>query len=164
VPNNNTGSTVCTPESSDFFGPHGRARLRWQLAACRIPSQRAIRFFTDTLDNDQVVFYFARMAETEIPQTLPLPGSVEEAEEESESSLEPGYLVICWNDPVNFMDYVTHVFQRVFGWPRKKAEFHMLQVHEQGKSVLTRESLEKAEHYVHQLQKHSLHATMERDE
>ena len=80
------------------------------------------------------------------------------------SSLEPGWLVICWNDPVNFMDYVTHVFQQVFSWPKKKAEFHMLQVHEQGKSVLTRESMEKAEHYVHQLQRYTLHATMERDE
>ena len=39
----------------------------------------------------------------------------------------------------------------------------MKQVHNLGKSVLVRESLEKAEHYVHQLQKYSLHATMERD-
>jgi ATP-dependent Clp protease adaptor protein ClpS len=93
-----------------------------------------------------------------------LPGTVETTEERSESTLEPGYLVICWNDPVNFMEYVTHVFQTVFGWPRQKAEQHMLQVHEQGKSVLTRESMEKAEHYVHQLQRYTLHATMERDE
>ena len=85
-------------------------------------------------------------------------------EEKSKSRLEPGYLVICWNDPVNFMAYVTHVFQKVFGWPKQKAEFHMLQVHEQGKSVLTRESMEKAEHYVHQLQQYTLHATMEPDE
>lgn len=77
---------------------------------------------------------------------------------------EPGYLVICWDDPVNLMDYVTHVFQVVFGWNREKAETHMLQVHKQGRSVLLRESLEKAEHYVHQLQKYSLHATMERDQ
>ena len=77
--------------------------------------------------------------------------------------LEPGYLVICWNDPVNLMPYVTHVFQQVFGWERPKAERHMLQVHEQGKSVLSRESLEKAEFYVHQLQKYALHATMEGD-
>ena len=102
------------------------------------------------------------MAETDVPQLLP--GTVQEAEEKSKTRLEPGYLVICWNDPVNFMDYVTHVFQTVFGWPRQKAQFHMLQVHEQGKSILTRESFEKAEHYVHQLQKYSLHATMERDE
>ena len=39
----------------------------------------------------------------------------------------------------------------------------MLQVHRQGKSVLARTSLEKAEHFVHQLQKYTLHATMQRD-
>ncbi len=102
------------------------------------------------------------MSETAVPELLP--GAVQEEQEKPKSGLEPGYLVICWNDPVNFMDYVTHVFQVVFGWNKQKAEFHMLQVHEQGKSVLTRESMEKAEHYVHQLQKYSLHATMERDE
>lgn len=79
------------------------------------------------------------------------------------TQLDPGYLVICWDDPVNLMEYVTHVFQQVFGWSRQKAHQHMLQVHEQGKSVLTRESMEKAEHYVHQLHRYSLHATMEKD-
>ena len=76
---------------------------------------------------------------------------------------EPGYLVICWDDPVNLMHYVTHVFQVVFGWKKAKAEKHMLEVHTQGKSVLTRECLEKAEFFVHELQKYSLHATMERE-
>ena len=59
------------------------------------------------------------------------------------------------------MEYVTHVFQKVFGWERKRAEKHMLEVHEKGKSILTRESLERAEFYVHQLQQYNLHATME---
>jgi ATP-dependent Clp protease adaptor protein ClpS len=118
--------------------------------------------FLSPLDNRQSIFYFASMAETAVPEMLP--GSVQEAQENPKSDLESGYLVVCWNDPVNYMDYVTHVFQTVFGWQRQKAQFHMLQVHEQGKSVLTRDSLEKAEHYVHQLQKYSLHATMERDE
>ena len=86
-----------------------------------------------------------------------------EGDTESLSDLEPGYLVVCWNDPVNLMDYVTHVFQSVFGWPRQKAEFHMQQVHHEGRSVLAREGLEKAEFYVHQLQKFTLHATLERD-
>ncbi len=86
-----------------------------------------------------------------------------EDETRSRDDIDPGYLVICWNDPVNLMAYVTHVFMRVFGWNKQKAEFHMLQVHRQGKSVLTRESLEKAEFYVHQLQKYTLHATMEPD-
>lgn len=75
----------------------------------------------------------------------------------------PGYLVICWDDPVNLMNYVTHVFQKVFGWDRKKAEKHMMEVHNNGKSVLTRETLERAEHYVHQLQKYRLMATLEKE-
>lgn len=87
----------------------------------------------------------------------------QEEQTRTKDDLEPGYLVVCWNDPVNLMDFVTHVFQKVFGWDRQKAERHMRQVHEQGKSVLVRESLEKAEFYVHQLQKYALHATLERD-
>ncbi len=101
------------------------------------------------------------MAKTATPEIRPDVG--QDNETRSRDALEPGYLVICWNDPVNLMTYVTHVFQKVFGWPRKKAEFHMLQVHRQGKSVLVRESLEKAEFYVHQLQKYTLHATLEPD-
>ena len=73
------------------------------------------------------------------------------------------WVAIVWNDPVNLMSYVTHVFQKVFNWTREKAHYHMLQVHRQGKSVLTRETLERAEHYVPQLQKYRLHATMEKE-
>lgn len=96
------------------------------------------------------------------PLDLPLPTTEETPEQDARGLKEPGFLVICWNDPINLMGYVTHVFQTVFGWDRKKAEKHMLEVHELGRSVLTRESFEKAEFYVHQLQKHSLQATLER--
>jgi ATP-dependent Clp protease adaptor protein ClpS len=92
-----------------------------------------------------------------------LPAIEQDRQTDSRSDLEPGYLVICWNDPVNLMVYVTHVFQTVFGWERQKAEKKMLEVHRLGKSLLTRESLEKAEFYVHQLQKYNLHATLERE-
>lgn len=95
------------------------------------------------------------------PVELPLPTIEITPEEQTRSTREPGYLVIAWNDPVNLMPYVTHVFQTVFGWERKKAEKHMMEVHEHGKSVLVRESFEKAEFYVHQLQKYSLQATLE---
>ncbi|HSH15555.1 MAG TPA: ATP-dependent Clp protease adaptor ClpS [Verrucomicrobiae bacterium] len=102
-----------------------------------------------------------RMAATDEP--LVLPEVTHDEDTKSRDELEPGFLVICWNDPVNFTQYVTHVFQQVFGWPKEKAEKHMLEVHEKGRSVLTRESLERAEHYVHQLQGYALHATMEPD-
>lgn len=93
-----------------------------------------------------------------------LPEIEQDEQTGSKSELEPAWLVICWNDPVNLMNYVTHVFQVVFGWNRQKAEYHMLQVHNNGKSLLARTTMEKAEHYVHQLQKYTLHATMEREQ
>ena len=91
--------------------------------------------------------------------TAPTPEKV--VDTRSKDKLGPVYYVICWNDPVNLMVYVTHVFMRIFGWNREKAQKHMLEVHEKGKSVLVREGAERAEHYVHQLQEYQLHATME---
>jgi ATP-dependent Clp protease adaptor protein ClpS len=102
------------------------------------------------------------MPEPLLPMVLPKPG--EETKTRPKDEADPGYLVICWDDPVNLMDYVTHVFQTVFGWPKQKAEHHMMEVHKKGKSLLTRDTFEKAEHYVHQLHAFGLHATMERDE
>ena len=130
--------------------------MRWS-AAVRSPA-----FGQPALDSRPGTFYLPPMAATATPEVRPDIGRDEQTD--SRTDLEPGYLVICWNDPVNLMDYVTHVFQVVFGWQRQKAETPMLQVHNQGKSVLTRESLEKAEFYVHQLQRYTLHATMERDQ
>jgi len=111
------------------------------------------------LDKPSAQPYFFLVPDTATPVVQP--GS--DTETQSQRDREPGYLVVCWNDPVNFMDYVTHVFQKVFGWTRQKAEFHMRQVHNEGRSVLVREGLERAEFYVHQLQKYTLHATLERD-
>ena len=53
------------------------------------------------------------MAGTATPQIQP--GIIQVTQDKPKSGLEPGYLVICWNDPVNYMVYVTHVFQTVFG-------------------------------------------------
>lgn len=100
------------------------------------------------------------MPETVEPIVLP---HIDE-KTDPKSTEDPGYLVICWDDPVNLMDYVTHVFQKVFGWSKQKAEQHMLEVHQTGKSLVAREGFEKAEHYVHQLQSYGLQATMERDQ
>ncbi|MBX3732427.1 MAG: ATP-dependent Clp protease adaptor ClpS [Verrucomicrobiae bacterium] len=92
---------------------------------------------------------------------MPLPETEILPESDAKETREPGFLVICWNDPVNHMAYVTHVFQTVFGWNRQKAEKHMLEVHQKGRSVLTRDGFERAEFLVHQLQKFSLQATLE---
>ena len=107
-------------------------------------------------------WYISGMSQSAAPIAPPKTEKTEKTE--PRELRDRGYLVICWNDPVNLMVYVTHVFQIVFGWPKERAEQHMMQVHQAGKSLLARETFEKAEHYVHQLQGYGLHATMEREE
>ena len=55
------------------------------------------------------------------------------------------WVVIVWNDPVNLMSYVSYVFQSYFGYSETKARKLMLEVHQQGKSVVATGSREQAE-------------------
>ena len=73
------------------------------------------------------------------------------------------WIVIVWNDPINLMSYVTWVFQKLFGYPRHKAEKLMMDVHSKGKAVVSHGSREKAEFDVSRLHAHGLWATMERE-
>ena len=85
-----------------------------------------------------------------------------EQETSSEEALDFPWQVVVHNDPVNLMSYVTMVFQRVFGYPREKAERHMLEVHHKGRSVLWSGMRERAELYVQQLHGYLLLATLEK--
>jgi ATP-dependent Clp protease adaptor protein ClpS len=71
------------------------------------------------------------------------------------------WLVIVWNDPINLMSYVTFVFQKLFGYSLEKATQLMLQVHHQGKAVVSSGAREKAEFDTSRLHAHGLWATME---
>jgi len=92
------------------------------------------------------------------------PGVIQLDETATKESLATPWNVVVHNDPINLMTYVTMVFQRVFGYPREKAEQHMLEVHRQGRSVVWSGGCEQAEHYVHQLQSYQLLTTMEKSE
>jgi ATP-dependent Clp protease adaptor protein ClpS len=83
---------------------------------------------------------------------------------ETEMATDQPWNVVVHNDPVNLMSYVTMVFKRVFGYPPDRAQKHMLEVHELGRSVLWTGEREKAELYVQQLHSHLLLATLERTE
>ena len=72
-----------------------------------------------------------------------------------------GWQVLVWNDPVNLMSYVVFVFQKVLGFDETKAKKHMLEVHQQGRSVVAIETREKAEMYCHRLQEFGLQSTLE---
>ena len=85
-----------------------------------------------------------------------------EKQTETEDAIDLPWQVVVHNDPVNLMTYVTMVFQRVFGYPREKAEHHMLEVHQKGRSILWSGVRERAELYVQQLHGYLLLATLEK--
>ena len=85
-----------------------------------------------------------------------------EKEPRAEEELDLPWHVVVHNDPVNLMSYVTMVFQRVFGYPRDRAERHMLEVHQKGRSILWSGMRERAELYVQQLHGYLLLATIEK--
>jgi ATP-dependent Clp protease adaptor protein ClpS len=85
-----------------------------------------------------------------------------EKQEATSEEIEMPWNVVVHNDPVNLMSYVTMVFQRVFGYPRERAEKHMLEVHHNGRSILWTGLRERAELYVQQLHGYLLLATIEK--
>ncbi|MFM8861964.1 MAG: ATP-dependent Clp protease adapter ClpS [Acidimicrobiia bacterium] len=78
-------------------------------------------------------------------------------------SVDRPWIVLVWDDPINLMTYVTFVLQKLFGYSREKAESLMLQVHHEGRAVVSSGSREKAELDVFRLHEHGLWATMQQD-
>ncbi|MDQ3777598.1 MAG: ATP-dependent Clp protease adapter ClpS [Actinomycetota bacterium] len=88
---------------------------------------------------------------------------VEQPSELDDPDHDRPWVVIVWNDPINLMSYVTLVFQKLFGYTRARATQLMLQVHYEGKAVVSSGAREKAELDVSRLHAHGLWATMQRD-
>lgn len=82
----------------------------------------------------------------------------------SQQQLEDAWRVVVLNDPVNLMSYVVMVFKKVLGFDEVKARRHMLEVHEQGRSVVWVGVRETAEAHVFSLQQWHLTAVLEPDE
>lgn len=74
------------------------------------------------------------------------------------------WVTIVWDDPINLMTYVTHVFMVVFGYSRTKAQELMLQVHNDGKAVVSSGTREEMEHDVAMLHEYGLWATLQKSE
>ena len=88
--------------------------------------------------------------------------TITEKKDKTSTELDGTWNVLVFDDPVNLMDYVTKVFQKVFGYPRKKAEDLMTTVHQAGKALVWSGSRDPAELYVQQLHSYQLHASMEK--
>ncbi|GAA1162199.1 ATP-dependent Clp protease adapter ClpS [Nesterenkonia sandarakina] len=71
------------------------------------------------------------------------------------------YQVVVWNDPVNLMTYVSWVFRSYFGHSKARAEQLMMQVHQEGRAVVSHGPREKAEQDVTAMHQYGLQATLE---
>jgi ATP-dependent Clp protease adaptor protein ClpS len=98
-----------------------------------------------------------------IAPTAPAPSKIDLPDIGEDPQTDKPWIVIVWNDPINLMSYVTFVLQKLFGYPKAKAEKLMLDVHHKGKAVVSNGPKEKAELDVFRLHEHGLWATMQHD-
>jgi ATP-dependent Clp protease adaptor protein ClpS len=89
------------------------------------------------------------------------PVEIAEPDVEDVTVTDKPWIVVVWNDPVNLMSYVVYVFQKLFGYSREKATKLMLEVHHDGKALVSNGSRDKCEADVARLHAHGLWATME---
>lgn len=80
----------------------------------------------------------------------------------SELETTTPFACVVWNDPVNLMSYVTHVFMTYFNYTKEKAEALMLQVHHDGKAYVSYGDREKIERDVAAMHEYGLWATIEK--
>ena len=119
-----------------------------------------LTFFMNRLPRNKVA-QGAVLSVINVPRSALEMPTIEKQEATSEE-VEMPWNVVVHNDPVNLMSYVTMVFERVFGYPRERAEKHMLEVHHHGRSILWSGLRERAELYVQQLHGYLLLATVEK--
>jgi ATP-dependent Clp protease adaptor protein ClpS len=103
-------------------------------------------------------------AEPSTPGTTTSPTRTLEPETVSKSSLSRPWNVVVWNDPITLMNYVVYVFQKLFGFSGDKATQLMLEVHQQGRTIVATVDREKAEYYVSRLHGFGLQASLEQTE
>lgn len=69
--------------------------------------------------------------------------------------------VVVWDDPINLMTYVTHVFRTYFRYPTAVAEQLMLRVHNEGRAVVATGERELMERHVAAMHGYGLLASLE---
>lgn len=87
----------------------------------------------------------------------------EDVETAEEAEVDAPWVTIVWNDPVNLMSYVTFVFMQYFGYPRVKAESLMMDVHQEGRAMVSSGSRDAMERDVTAMHSYGLWATMSRE-
>lgn len=100
------------------------------------------------------------------PDVSPPPAggtAVAERPAETVSALTP-WVTVVWDDPVNLMSYVTHVFRTYFGFDKAHAEKLMMRVHTEGRAQVSSGTREEMERDVSAMHAFGLWATLEKAE
>ncbi len=95
-----------------------------------------------------------------VSTVAPAEVEVETPSDEDVTDRDRPWIVGVWNDPINLMSYVTLVFRKLFGYSEAEAMRLMLQVHEEGKAVVSTGTREKAELDVSRLHARGLWASL----
>lgn len=92
------------------------------------------------------------------PLTVP---EADESVDLSAAPMEP-WQVVVWNDPVNLMSYVVHVFRTYFGYSTDRATALMLAVHHDGHAIVATGPRETMEVHAQAMHDYGLWATVRR--
>ena len=98
-----------------------------------------------------------------VSQVIEAPIEIGRPELDDDFDFARPWIVIVWNDPINLMSYVTFVLRKLFGYSKEEATKLMLQVHNEGKAVVSSGEKERAEFDVARLHAHGLWATLRQD-
>ncbi|MHC2998951.1 ATP-dependent Clp protease adapter ClpS [Microbacterium sp. HJ5] len=91
---------------------------------------------------------------------LATPDVDEQVDRDERVSPDRPWQTVVWDDPVNLMSYVTHVFREYFGYPRARAEALMLAVHNEGHAVVAEGAREQMELHANAMHDYGLWATV----
>ena len=94
--------------------------------------------------------------------STPFPVELEQSEPADVTAEDRPWQTVVWNDPVNLMSYVTFVFQQYFGFSLRKAQKLMMQVHRDGRSIVSSGTREEMERDVQAMHEYGLWATLEK--
>jgi len=89
-----------------------------------------------------------------------MPQTLDRTESREKTDIDSAWTTVVWNDPVNLMNYVSYVFRSYFGFSKAEAERKMLQVHNDGRSVVATGPREEMERHVEAMHGYGLLATV----
>ncbi len=95
---------------------------------------------------------------TTAPATIP--GIREDLHHDHAPTAARPWQAVVWNDPVNLMSYVVHVFRDYFGFTLERATRLMMAVHNDGHAIVAEGAREQMELHVQAMHDYGLWATV----